>query len=41
MSANSDDQKTAMQLLERMFGMEMSFLKSDAKDLAMLASAFH
>lgn len=41
MSTNSDGQSTAMQLLERMFEVEMSFLKSDVKDVAILASAFH
>lgn len=33
--------KTAMQLLDNMFAVEMRFLKADAKDAAMLATAFH
>lgn len=30
-----------MQLLQRMFDVEMRFMKSDARDLQMLAEAFH
>jgi ketosteroid isomerase-like protein len=41
MSTTSADPKTAMQLLSHMFEVEMSFLKSDAKDIKALASAFH
>jgi ketosteroid isomerase-like protein len=41
MNMNSGAQRAAMQLLNRMFEVEMRFLKSDAKDVSMLASAFH
>ncbi|MBB2971131.1 nuclear transport factor 2 family protein [Mesorhizobium sp. RMAD-H1] len=41
MTIKTHDQNTAMQLLERMFEVEMKFLKSDTKDVKMLAAAFH
>lgn len=41
MSAKSVGPDTAIQLLERMFDVELRFLKSDAKDPAMLAAGFH
>lgn len=37
----SDNRRTAMELLERMFEVEMRFVKSDANDLDQLADAFH
>jgi ketosteroid isomerase-like protein len=41
MNTPSDVQNTAMQLLERMFAVEMQFLQSDARNAEMLAAAFH
>lgn len=41
MNGESNDQSIALQLLQRMFEVEMHFLKSDEKDPKMLASAFH
>lgn len=41
MSGDSNGRSTAMQLLERMFDVEMSFLGSEAKDVGRLARAFH
>lgn len=41
MTAKTVDQDATMQTLERMFEVETSFLRSDAKDIRMLASAFH
>jgi hypothetical protein len=41
MNQRSDNQRAAMQLLEHMFKVEMSFLSSDSKDVRMLATAFH
>lgn len=37
----SGSRRTAMELLERMFEVEMRFVKSDANDLDQLADAFH
>lgn len=41
MSPSTDNQRSAMQLLEQMFKVEMSFLGSDSADVEMLATAFH
>ena len=41
MTEISGDRRTAMELLERMFEVEMRFVKSDANDLDQLADAFH
>ncbi|MEZ0171110.1 nuclear transport factor 2 family protein [Microvirga sp. TS319] len=41
MNENSRIRLTAMQLLERMFEVEMKFIRSGADDVAALAEAFH
>jgi ketosteroid isomerase-like protein len=41
MTEASGSRRTAMELLERMFEVEMRFVKSDADDLDLLTSAFH
>src|ERR1044072_8465155 len=41
MTRQSSDQYSAMQLLERMFEVEMAFLSAEMEDLGPLATAFH
>lgn len=41
MTRQSSDQHAAMQLLERMFEVEMAFLSAETEDLGALATAFH
>ena len=41
MERQHDRQHSAMELLERMFELEMRFVQSEARDSAQLASAFH
>lgn len=41
MGTSCDDQQAAMQLLGRMFDVEMGFLQSDTGDVGTLSSAFH
>ncbi|SCZ12661.1 Ketosteroid isomerase-related protein [Microvirga guangxiensis] len=41
MNGNTQIQLTAMQLLERMFEVEMKFIRSGADDVDALAEAFH
>jgi ketosteroid isomerase-like protein len=41
MTQQSGDQHSAMQLLERMFAVEMAFLNAETEDLGALAGAFH
>jgi ketosteroid isomerase-like protein len=40
MRATSNNQQTAVELLERMFRVELSFLQSDTNDVSVLAEAF-
>lgn len=41
MNQKLDHQRTAIQLLDRMFDVEMRFLRSDSENIEVLAGAFH